>query len=80
MGLFRMGWIQTTFTKSCLVSIEYFKKYYKGIKPAQPGSAGMDGAAVVNPQEEKSKEDEWRVHVQAQNIGFRYIYIHIYNW
>lgn len=40
------------------VTIEYFEQFYKTILNPQPGSAGMDGQAVINPQDEKEKEDK----------------------
>lgn len=40
-----------------LVKIDYFKRFYKYVLDPQPGSAGMMGAAVRNPDSEKQKED-----------------------
>jgi len=41
-----------------LVTINYFKQFYKTSLNPQPGSAGMDGAAVKNPDSDKEKEDK----------------------
>ena len=43
--------------KEHLVTIDYFKQYYKTSLNPQPGSAGMGGDAVVNSAAEKQKED-----------------------
>lgn len=40
------------------VTIEYFEQFYKNTLNPQPGSAGMDGEAVINSQNEKEKEDK----------------------
>ena len=41
-----------------LVTIDYFKQFYKGILNPEDGSPGMNGAAVKNSAREKSAEDE----------------------
>ncbi|XP_066912297.1 polypeptide N-acetylgalactosaminyltransferase 13-like isoform X1 [Clytia hemisphaerica] len=41
-----------------LVTIDYFRQFYKTSLNPQPGSAGMEGAAVINPAGEKQKEDK----------------------
>ena len=44
--------------KQHMVTIDFFKQFYKYTLDPQPGSAGMDGVAVVNPASEKKKEEK----------------------
>ena len=46
------------YSKSELVPIDYFKKYYKNVLSPEAGGAGMDGAAVVNSASEKEAEEK----------------------
>lgn len=41
-----------------IVNIDYFRRYYKTMLDPQPGSAGMNGQGVENPESEKEKEDK----------------------
>lgn len=50
--------ITRRFRSSELVTIDYFKKYYKSVLNPEPGGAGMDGAAVANSAAEKVAEDK----------------------
>ena len=45
-------------SSNALVRIDYFKRFYKNVLDPQPGSAGMMGAVVRNPDSEKQKEDQ----------------------
>jgi len=53
------------FSNSELVTIDYFKKYYRNTLNPVSGSAGMDGAAVINSASEKEAEDK-----SLQDYGF----------
>ena len=51
-------YIDKKYTNSELVTIDHFKKYYKSLLHPPAGSAGMEGAAVINSANEKVKEDK----------------------
>ena len=49
---------QSVHHESKLVTIDYFKQFYKYSSERQPGGAGWDGAAVINPAGEKEIEEK----------------------
>ena len=53
----RVETTRSMITSDNLVSIDYFKQFYKYSLNPQPGSAGMEGAAVKNSVDEKVQED-----------------------